>query len=128
MRIGIGSKGRQALSAPIFIKAKNLADAARLSSISGLPALLASKGGLLLYDNSATIRAGGYAAQRVKNGLEAAKLLRAADKVLPFITPDSANDSGQILKQLKIAMFLTNSSSVEKLKKAPIYVMGNEHR
>ena len=59
----------------------------------------------------------------VRDGIEAAKAIRLDRNALPCIGKADMKELDIYIKQLRIAMFLTNSKNILKLEAAPIYNM-----
>ncbi len=59
----------------------------------------------------------------VRDGIEAAKAVRLDKSALPCIGKADLKELEIYIKQLRVAMFLTNSKSIQKLEAAPIYNM-----
>ena len=106
---------------PIAVQAASEEEAIRMSgSMSGTPIAFRERiflGGKLAgsLSSSHTID--------VSDGLEVAKAIRMDNLALPCIGASQANKMEMLIKQLKIAMFLTNSSDISALSRAPIYRM-----
>ncbi len=60
---------------------------------------------------------------RAKDGLMAAKILRYDTRALPYVPKTMLKNAEVYLKQLKMAMFLTNSENIEKVRIAPVYIV-----
>ncbi len=64
---------------------------------------------------------------QVRNGVEIAKALRLDGGALPCISESDAGMIDIYIKQLRVAMLLTNSIDLKRLGKAPIYRMRLQH-
>jgi len=114
-----------ALKSPIFVFAKSADNAKELSlNIRDTPVLCNSKKNVWLYLNGAKRKfaLNGYRLVRIRDGIEAAKAIRLG-KNIPFVDEKDAIKLDVYIKQLQVAMFLTNSGSLRALKKAPVYKM-----
>lgn len=110
---------------PIFIILNKREDAKRISAENkDIPILTKVNNELDIYTDGTGLRVpvGNYRFEKIEDGLEAAKALRAG--VMPFIEASQMDDFELYMKQLRIAMFLTDSKNIAALKKAPIYKMG----
>ncbi len=65
--------------------------------------------------------AASYNLVQVNNGIEIAKAYRASRSNLPFINESQLSKVKEFTKQLRIAMFLTNSRNIGELREAPAY-------
>ncbi|MGC8651970.1 MAG: hypothetical protein ACP5UH_01830 [Candidatus Micrarchaeia archaeon] len=113
--------GSITLDAPVLVMVNKAREAALAERKYGMNAVLATKGGVRAFKSGRSTLLRGYVLHKVNDGLEAAKVIRIDKKSIPYVTLGTARRSGEILKQLKIAMFLTNSKSISELKRAPIY-------
>ena len=75
---------------------------------------------LLVRDGKAVDRHKDASPRHVSNGLELAKCIRLGIEPCIIRPPTSLND---VVEQLKIAMFLVNSESIERLRQASVYVI-----
>jgi isopentenyl diphosphate isomerase/L-lactate dehydrogenase-like FMN-dependent dehydrogenase len=119
-----------ALKSPLAVEAESQGEAKALSaSNEGILFLANSSGSRAFFLNGSELpslqQPPGF--QRVGDGLEAAKCLRAKEGAMPSIGAAGVKDIDTFTKQLKIAMFLTNSRNIEELRKAPIYHTSDGH-
>jgi hypothetical protein len=111
------------LKVPILVLAKTPEEALALSSANPDISLMTRNGSkIALYINGKPndVDFGRMHEERVGDGIEAAKVIRMGG--IPFISAEQLGELQLYIKQLRIAMFLTNSNDIEHLKKAPIYV------
>ncbi|MGC8587103.1 MAG: hypothetical protein ACP5K9_02320 [Candidatus Micrarchaeia archaeon] len=114
------------LDAPIFVVAKSAKMASSISSmIKGIPVVAASDKERTVYVNGTKAKLGleKYKFVEVKDGIEAAKAIRISKKLLPFVYESETQRIKILVKQLQVAMFLTDSGNINALRKAPIYKM-----
>ncbi len=111
--------------APIGILANGKNSAAQMSSgRSGIIFVAESEGTATAFKDGVEVNTelgDSFHVVAVGDGVEAAKALRIFEKSIPCINEGDAGRLDTYIKQLKIAMFLTNSRSIDNLKKAPIY-------
>ncbi len=110
---------------PILVQAETPDEAKALSMTNTeVPVIADNKDGIVLYlDGKAhNVHVGNVHIERVNDGIEAAKVIRTGG--IPLIRPEQLGELQLYIKQLRIAMFLTNSKDINHLKKAPIYIMG----
>ena len=124
--LGLGNG--TALASPIAVRAASDDEAEALSiSNKDVPAALQSGGTVRVFLNGrlAAELDDGHELVDVGDGLEAAKALRMNQKAIPSVDKQSAQDIRTFVKQLRIAMFLTDSKSIGELERAPIYRVGD---
>ncbi|MCL4373927.1 hypothetical protein M1367_03570 [Candidatus Marsarchaeota archaeon] len=109
------------LDAPLLVQAKSKGEAELIERRFGTGAIVLSKSGASIFKDGRSVTLNGYAPCKVGDGLEAAKAIRTENKAVPYITSSVAHKRYEMIKQLRIAMFLTNSKSIAELRKAPIY-------
>ena len=120
----IGS-GKPILESPILVKAKSLGEAVRMSSSNKGVAFVAERNGsmgLYVDGNERGALPQGFGLEAAGDGIEAAKIIRAGG--VPMIEEGQLADYRLYVQQLRIAMFLTDSKDINRLRKAPIYVTG----
>ncbi len=74
-----------------------------------------------IYLNGNPVRLKSSHIVEVGDGLEAGKAIRVDSYAIPSIKFDFFSNFDTYIKQLRIAMFLTNSRNISELKKANIY-------
>ena len=108
--------------APVAIEAEDEPSAINASIDSNHPIFYvkASSEVVLVRDGKVVDRHKADSPRHISNGLELAKCIRLG------IGPCIIRDQGSlhdVLEQLRIAMFLVNSDSIEVLRQTPIYVI-----
>ncbi|MCL4379110.1 MAG: hypothetical protein M1160_03135 [Candidatus Marsarchaeota archaeon] len=107
------------LPCPMAVQASSESDAVQLSGSGAMPSVFQKSvfvGGKLAgrLQSSQTVE--------VEDGLDAARAIRLlGNSVLPCIKRTDADKAGMLIRQLRIAMFLTNSINIGALSQAPIY-------
>lgn len=120
-------KEKLALKFPLLVMFEDREEARRESlGRKDIPVAAKDDGSVEVFLNGSgrKVSLDGYTMERVGDGIEAAKALRLGSSVIPFIDGKSAGNFDLFIKQLRIAMFLTNSKDINALKKAPVYTMG----
>jgi hypothetical protein len=111
--------------APIAVLLNDKRSAAQKSSeMPGIIFVVESEGSSIAFKDGNEVSESSRNAFRtvkVGDGVGAAKALRAFENAIPCINETDAGRIDTYIKQLKIAMFLTNSRSIDDLKNAPIY-------
>ncbi|MCW6160359.1 MAG: hypothetical protein LVQ95_04720 [Candidatus Micrarchaeales archaeon] len=79
---------------------------------------------VFLNGSSHKVALDGYKMENVGDGIEVAKALRMDSSFIPFIEKSKLENFDLFIKQLRIAMFLTDSRDIKALRKAPIYTTG----
>ena len=107
---------------PVAIEAEDESSAIKASTEAGHP-LFYIKGSseiVLVRDGKVVDRHKDESPRHVSNGLELAKCIRLGIEPCILRPPASLNE---VVEQLRIAMFLVNSESIERLRQASIYVI-----
>ncbi len=107
------------LPCPMAVQASSNEEAAQLSSRAAIPSVFQKN---VFVDGKLAVRLQSSQTVEVEDGLDAAKAIRLlGNSVLPCIKRSDADSAGMFMKQLRIAMFLTNSINIGALGQAPIY-------
>lgn len=107
---------------PIAIEVEDEPSAINASNEVGHPLFYIKESSeiLLVREGKAADRHKDESPRHVSNGLELAKCIRLGIEPCIIRSPTSLND---VAEQLRIAMFLVNSESIERLRQASIYVI-----
>ncbi len=106
----------------VLIDDRNIAAQKSLEK-PGIIFIADSSGTAMAFKDGKTMPAkgSGFKIVKVGDGVNAAKALRIFENSIPCIEEKDTKKLELYTKQLKIAMFLTNSKNIDSLKKAPIY-------
>ncbi len=118
--------GSAKLGCPILLLAKSAEDAKRVAKDEKtLPAAFLEGESIhvLVEGGKEVPLAKGTHLVRAKDGLMAAKILRHDANAVPYIPEEAAKNAKMYVKQLKMAMFLTNSESIDRMRTAPVYIV-----
>ncbi len=110
------------IGVPILLLVEKEDDAKNLSKDNkDIPFAVKEASGLEICLDGECKKVGKHNLEGVGDGLEAAKVIRTNG--IPFVKLAQLADFSLYVRQLKIAMFLTNSKDINSLKNAPIYAM-----
>ncbi len=112
------------LKFPLLVLFSDRTEAMKESSARrDVPAAVVEGGSIEVFLNGSgkKIELSGFKMENVGDGIEAAKALRIDDGIIPFIEKSKLENFDLFIKQLRIAMFLTDSRDINALRKAPIY-------
>ena len=117
--------GKPPLEIPILVRAKSLDEAVRMSSSNRGVAFVAEHNGsvsICVDGAEKGVLPHSLDMEDAGDGIEAAKIIRVGG--VPVIGEKQLADYGLYVQQLKIAMFLTDSKDINRLREAPIYITG----
>ncbi len=113
--------GTTTLKFPILVTVESADDAVRLSSSnSDVPFVVDGRDEIYLNGVVQKGSARVVGMEEAGDGIEAAKIIRVGG--VPMIAKERLDDYKLYVQQLRIAMFLTESKDIKRLRKAPIYI------
>ncbi len=118
--------GKAKLKSPILLLAESEDDARHIvkrEKVLPVAFLEGESIHVLIEGGKEVLLAKGMYLARAADGLAAAKILRYGTNIMPYIPKDAARNAEIYVKQLKMAMFLTNSESIDRMRTASIYIV-----